>query len=207
MKRKYGLTPIQRVERRRTITKTGCWECDLAPNKPYALIKVDGRHVTVHRLVWEHYNGPIPPDICVCHKCDNPRCHNPDHLFLGTYQDNVDDMMKKQRYRGGNKPTVDYKAVCKYAQSGEYSQKEIGEHFGLTQSAISRILRQAGISRGKSTTFRKVRHGENHPRAKLTKQDVLDIRTSTASTKTLATKYNVAESTIIAAKLGYNWKE
>ncbi len=60
-----------------------------------------GRSGLVHRFSWEFLNGPIPKGLCVCHKCDNPPCVNPDHLFLGTQRENMQDMWAKGR---GNRP-------------------------------------------------------------------------------------------------------
>jgi hypothetical protein len=54
--------------------------------------------VRAHRFIYEHHYGAIPPDLIICHKCDNPRCVNISHLFCGTHQDNSDDKIRKGRH-------------------------------------------------------------------------------------------------------------
>ena len=63
----------------------------------YGRVKRDGKAIRAHRYAWERENGPIPDGMVVRHKCDNPPCVNPDHLEVGTHQDNVDDMIARGR--------------------------------------------------------------------------------------------------------------
>lgn len=64
------------------------------------------RSKKTHRLAYVHTKGDIPDGMFVCHKCDNPPCCNPDHLFLGTAQDNMTDKVNKGRqYTGGGPPS------------------------------------------------------------------------------------------------------
>lgn len=57
----------------------------------------------VHKVVWEVHFGPVPKGLVVRHSCDNPPCCNPDHLLIGTQQDNVNDMIERGRYRGSGR--------------------------------------------------------------------------------------------------------
>lgn len=79
-------------------TETGCQEfIGARNNKGYGNIVIDGQHKKAHRLAYEYYNGLIPEGMHVLHKCDNPPCCNPDHLFLGSNLDNVNDSISKNR--------------------------------------------------------------------------------------------------------------
>jgi hypothetical protein len=64
----------------------------------YGKIRIGDSIFAVHRLAWEIANGPIPKDLCVCHKCDVTSCCNPEHLFLGTFADNNADRRAKGLY-------------------------------------------------------------------------------------------------------------
>lgn len=78
----------------------GCWEWTANRTRQgYGMFRVNAeKHTTAHRVAWELSNGrDAPAGMVVCHTCDNPPCCNPSHLFLGTYQENADDMKRKGR--------------------------------------------------------------------------------------------------------------
>ncbi len=84
------------------------WKASMYPNG-YGAFKCYGKTRGAHRIAWEIVNGSIPKNLLVCHTCDVRACVNPDHLFLGSYKDNVQDMVTKQRYNSAN----GNKEVCK----------------------------------------------------------------------------------------------
>lgn len=77
----------------------GCWVWTGARRgKGYGDIVGDaGRRIAAHQLSYKWAHGSIPDGLFVLHKCDNKLCVNPDHLFVGTHQDNMDDMVEKVR--------------------------------------------------------------------------------------------------------------
>lgn len=109
--------------------------------------------LNAHRVAWELVYGPIPARRHVLHKCDNPRCVRPEHLFLGTHQDNMDDMVTKKRSRpkpnqrgsqnDSARVTEQEVALIRKLYAQGVFQVEIGARFGIAQTTVSKIVRRA----------------------------------------------------------------
>ena len=97
-----GKTPnsIEKLMLRVNKTPSGCWEWTGSLTVGgYGQSRYLGKLWRAHRLFYTLLIGPIPPKTMICHHCDNPKCVNPDHFFLGDNQDNLTDMAKKGRAR------------------------------------------------------------------------------------------------------------
>jgi hypothetical protein len=105
-----------------------------------------------HRAVWEVSNGPICDDTLICHRCDNPRCVNPDHLFAGTVADNVLDRVTKGRSRsrppqGEQHPNAritadDVRMIRSLYATGQHSLQALGTVYGVSNNRIRAIVKR-----------------------------------------------------------------
>jgi len=128
----------------------GCvpWTGKLGRNG-YGVILLSGRGskaTSPHRVAWVLANGSIPPGMMVLHKCDNRACVNSEHMFLGSAQENTDDMVSKGRdvtWKGTPwpKPSATDAARIHFLRSCGFSQTLVADHIGLTPRVISKIER------------------------------------------------------------------
>jgi len=85
------------------ISDSGCWEwVGSMDRNGYGSFSMNGKSMGAHRASWLLYEGDIPEGMLLCHKCDNPSCVNPGHLFLGTQSDNMRDAYNKGRIKRGS---------------------------------------------------------------------------------------------------------
>lgn len=151
MSGKHHITMQERIERRVYFSIDGCWlwtgQKRNDKDGGYGLIKIDRRLTRAHRVSYETYKGPIPDGLFVCHTCDVPLCVNPDHLFVGTLQENNYDMYKKGRnakflgdanVRSKLKES-DIPHIIKLRQSGLFYY-EIAEKYNVGPNAIRDIF-------------------------------------------------------------------
>ena len=130
-----------------------CWEWTASlDGKGYGQFfpKTDAS-VRAHRWSFADTYGPIPDTLCVCHKCDNPKCVNPNHLFLGTHADNMRDMRRKGRHPGPGfageshpnvKLTDSQVREIRAGYSGAWGeQTRLAQEYGVHKTLISTIVR------------------------------------------------------------------
>lgn len=130
----------------------GCWLWKACRDKTgYGVFHMNQKKLPAHRYSWMLHKGPIPEGLWVLHRCDNPPCVNPAHLFLGTVKDNVADMVAKNRQgcqSGSENPRSkltesDIPKIFRCRSNG-LTQQQIANLFGVKQPAIGKILTRKG---------------------------------------------------------------
>lgn len=140
--------PKQRIlNNTKLIHTSGCWEWQLGLNHfGYGKIGIHGRTKAAHRVAYEAFVGRIYDGMHVCHRCDNRKCCNPDHLFLGTPKENSLDMVRKKRSTFGSRHhkasiTEDtVKTIVALLGDGK-SAPEISKTLGVNGQLVNRIRR------------------------------------------------------------------
>jgi hypothetical protein len=134
----------QYIESRIVITKQGCWEWQAARDRyGYGLVsRRSSGESLAHRLTWRIYNGSAE-HLCVLHKCDNPPCCNPEHLFLGWQAENIWDAMSKGRkYIQPSRITLEVASdIAARLQRGE-KQRDIAKLHNISESHLSNLKHQ-----------------------------------------------------------------
>jgi hypothetical protein len=143
----------------------GCWLWKLGRiGNGYGQFYFRGEPFLTHRLAYAVFNGDFDDDLCILHKCDVKHCLNPDHLFLGTHADNVADKVAKGRQGKGEKMARVGRNNGAFGRTGEknpmaklrenqvleiltqkeagLSQCQIAKNYGMSQPAISNIIRK-----------------------------------------------------------------
>ena len=147
----FGLSLKDRVLKGMDIKdlKTGCvnWKMYRNPDG-YGQFGFNGKKVFAHRSSYEVFIGEIPKGFIVRHICDNPSCVNPEHLEIGTKQDNSNDCISRGRFPLGEKhwntTLSNEQVVCirDYYSTGNFTLLELGKRFGVSFQTISRIVRR-----------------------------------------------------------------
>ncbi len=168
------LTPKQKARFWAKVDKSagpnGCWIWTAGKSSAgYGAFKYAGRTCSTHRIAWILANDQIPCGLFICHRCDNPPCVNPTHLFLGTCADNITDCVAKGRTATGNK----------------------------NGSRVHPDKLARGNANGARTRPERRPRGEAHGLSKLTTAKVIQIRaiyaTGLTSQRQLAAKFSVSQ--------------
>lgn len=135
---------IGRFMLRISIKENGCWEMNSGVrDNGYSRININKKSFYGHRFFYEYFNGKIKTGNFICHKCDNRKCVNPNHLFQGTQKDNIQDAINKKRFPVGSrlskKLTED--DIIEIRSSNECNEY-LASMFGVCRQTISLIKRR-----------------------------------------------------------------
>lgn len=135
-------TVIDRFSEKVCKVESGCheWTSCIMPNG-YGQMHYKGKTAYAHRVAYEIYKGEIPENLFVMHSCDNRKCVNPDHLSLGTFDDNMIDMVKKSRQASGERNShakLTNEQVLKIREIAK-PHNAIAKEFNVSRTTVSEI--------------------------------------------------------------------
>lgn len=137
------------------VDENGCWIWQGSKHRQgYGNLSYKRIPSLAHRVSWMVHRGEIPKDMKVCHSCDVTSCVNPEHLFIGTQKNNVEDAISKGKFEkrnmGKRRNKLVYEQVLeiKKLSSEGISRKDIEKKFGVGQTCIAKILQ--GVSWNKN---------------------------------------------------------
>jgi len=130
--------------------QNGCWTWRNANKKTgYGILNYQGKATSAHRASYQFYKGKIPEKMQVCHSCDNRRCVNPDHLFLGSKSSNMQDAINKGRFSNGEKHYISklteqqVKEIRKMRKENpNLTYTEIADIYGVSHETIYDIVKK-----------------------------------------------------------------
>lgn len=193
----------------------------------YGMVRYQKKNFGAHRLSYAMANDGVPDGANVCHTCDNPSCVNPSHLFAGSVQDNVDDMIAK-----GRKPvfvgerngaaTLTEKQVVEIRElyaNGDVTHNELAAEFGVSPATVGLVTsgviwNHVGgpITNGMAIRDRRPSKikGEKNPGAKLTEKEVVELRKTYAAgmvtMRQLSDRYGVCPQVVCKIIHREAWK-
>ena len=137
---------IERLKARCKLTDSGCWEWQGATAAGYGRVKVWRKVVSAHRLAFQLANPDVDvKGFDVCHRCDNRRCCNPEHLFKGTRSENMQDCKRKGRLNHTVRYGEDFIETVREMLSEGFARREISRRLGWHWGTLYRFEKRHGL--------------------------------------------------------------
>lgn len=129
------------------LSESGCWEWQEYLYHGYGAFSLKNKPHRAHRISYQLFRGPTPKSLMVCHRCNNKRCVNPDHLYLGTSRNNVDDAIRDGLVAKGSDVATSkltenqVNEMRRLWRTGTVRQKNLAEIFKVDQTLVSLIIK------------------------------------------------------------------